>query len=273
MLLRREWRRWVLAMAIPAAVYGAWYLLVGRSGIGAHRDPFQLESVVRIPEFVISGIGGAVRSITGVGEALGFLVAAGIATYVIWLAVIRREPLPARFVAALATITVAYALIALTRAGVTIHQVEYTRYTYVTGIVLVVGLAALVGPRLGELANGDRQARLAVVGSAGLVFFLALGWNLLLLVGGRGLFLERAVLTRALVAAALAPDRPAASDLDRSLILVPSPHSLERIVAAHGSPLTDWFWGSNVEPLRPELLTEANRRLVEGPPIYPDEEP
>jgi hypothetical protein len=80
-------------------------------------------------------------------------------------------------------------------------------------------------------------------------------------------------MTRALVAAALAPDRPVDADLDRSLILVPSPRALERIVAAYGSPVEDSFWGSDVEPLRPELLAEARRRLVDGPPTYPDAEP
>jgi len=111
------------------------------------------------------------------------------------------------------------------------------------------------------------------VAVAAVVLELAFVWNIRLLIDGRGIFVERAALTRALVAAAISPDRPSDADLDRSLILVPSPHSLERIVAEDGSPVADWFWGSQVEPLRPALLEEANRRLVEGPPIYPDEAP
>ena len=276
MLMRREWRRWLLALAIPAAIYGTWYLAIGQSGIGAHRNPFTLASIEQIPEFVISGVGGAAGAVAGVGPTLGLGVAAAIVAWVAWLAV-RRQHIAPRFLAATAAIVVAYALIALTRAGVTVNQVHYTRYTYVTGILLIVGLAALVGPRLPgfatALTRAGRSARLEVVAGAAFAFLLALGWNVLLLVDGRSLFVERAALTRALVAAALAPDRPAAADLDRSLILVPSPHSLERIVAAHGSPVGDWFWGPQVEPLRPELLTEANRRLVEGPPVYPDEGP
>jgi len=270
--LRPEWRRWLFALAVPVGIYGAWYLAVARTGIGAHRDPFTLASLLRVPEFVISGVGGAAGAITGVGPTLGLVVAAAILVGVAWLTV-RGVPIPPRFLACAAAIVAAYALIALTRAGVTVNQVHYTRYTYVTGILLVVGLAALIGPRLPGLLARGRPTRLASLAAGGLVFALALGWNVLLLLGGRGLFLERAALTRALVAAALAPDRPAASDLDRSLILVPSPHALERITAAYGSPVTDSFWGSNVEPLRPDLLAEANRRLVEGPPVYPDEEP
>jgi hypothetical protein len=270
--LRPEWRRWLIALVVPVGIYGAWYLAIGRTGIGAHRDPFTIASILRVPEFVVSGAGSAAGAITGVGPTLGLGVAAAIVFAVGWL-LLRGQPIPPRFVACAAAIVAAYALIALTRAGVTVNQVHYTRYTYVTGILLLVGLAALVGPRLPGLLARGRSARLALAGAGGLMFVLALGWNVLLLQGGRGLFLERAALTRALVAASLAPDRPAAADLDRSLVLVPSPHALERIVAAHGSPVTDWFWGSNVEPLRPALLAEANRRLVEGPPVYPDEEP
>ena len=272
MLLRAEWRRWLLGLAIPAGVYGAWYFTIGQSGIGAHRDPFTLASIVRIPEFVLSGLGGAAGAITGVGPTLGLIAAGIIIGAVAWLA-IRRQPIAPRFLAASATIVVAYALIALTRAGVTINQVHYTRYTYITGILLIVGLAALLGPRLPGLRTASPRARLAAVAVAAVVLELAFVWNVRLMIDGRGIFVERAALTRALVAAAIAPDRPAEADLDRSLILVPSPHSLERIVAVHGSPVGDWFWGSQAEPLRPALVAEANRRLIEGPPIYPDEEP
>lgn len=270
--LRPEWRRWLATLVVPIGIYVAWYLAIGRTGIGAHRDPFTIASLMRVPEFVLNGAGGAAGAITGVGPTAGLAVAAAIVLGVALL-VVRRQPLAPRFLACAAAIVAAYALIALTRAGVTVNQVHYTRYTYVTGMLLIVGLAALLGPWLPRLLASGRTGRLAVLGAGGLVFLLALGWNVLLLLGGRDLFLERAALTRALVAAALAPDRPAAADLDRSLILVPSPHALERIVAAHGSPVSDWFWGANVEPLRPALLAEANRRLVEGPPVYPDEEP
>ncbi len=272
MLLRAEWRRWWLVLVLPVGLYGAWYALVGQSGIGAHRDPFAWSSVIRIPEFVLGGLGDAAGAIAGVGPALGLVVAGIIAGAVGWLAV-RRQPIAPRFLAAGATIVVAYALIALTRAGVTINQAHYTRYTYITAIVLLIGLAALIGPRLPTLRSVSPRARLAAVAIAAVVLELAFIWNVRLLIDGRQIFVERAALTRALVAAAISPDRPAEADLDRALILVPSPHALERIVAAHGSPVEDWFWGSQVEPLRPPLLVEANRRLVEGPPIYPDEEP
>ena len=91
--------------------------------------------------------------------------------------------------------------------------------------------------------------------------------NLGLLVLGRDLFLDRADMTRALVTVALAPDRPLGVDLDRSLVLVPSPRSLEAITSAYGDPRTDRLVPWAVRPIPAPVLTEAQRRLVEGAPI------
>ena len=66
---------------------------------------------------------------------------------------------------------------------------------------------------------------------------------------------------------ALAPDRPAGVDLERSLVLVPSPRSLERIEAAYGDPRTDQLVPWAVRPIPPQDLAEAQRRLIEGAPI------
>jgi hypothetical protein len=57
---------------------------------------------------------------------------------------------------------------------------------------------------------------------------------------------------------------PPATDPDRTLVLVPSPRSLERIVAAYGSPLSDAILPDAVEPIPAEVLAEAKRRLIEG---------
>jgi hypothetical protein len=270
--LRAEWRRWVGLLVVPGVAYAAWFVIVGRSGIGAHRDPFTVASALRIPEFVVSGTGDALGAVLGVGPTLGLILAGAIG---VWSALSARRGnrLPPRFLAACAGIVIAYGLIALTRAGVTVDQVHYSRYAYVTGVFAIVGLTALISPLLPGLATAPRRVRPRAAITALLVFELAMIWNVRLLIEGRSIFVERAALTRALVAAALSPDRLLDADLDRSLILVPSPRALERIVAAYGSPIEDSFWGSDVEPLRPELLAEARRRLVEGPPTLPDAEP
>jgi hypothetical protein len=47
---------------------------------------------------------------------------------------------------------------------------------------------------------------------------------------------------------------------------VPSPRSLEAIVARYGSPLRDWLADDSVRPIPAATLDEARVWLVEGPP-------
>jgi hypothetical protein len=91
-------------------------------------------------------------------------------------------------------------------------------------------------------------------------------FNVRLLFDGRDLFLERADLTRALITVALEPDDLPGLDRDRSLVVVPSPRSLEEIVGRYGSPLRDSLAGDAVRPIPPETLDEARTWLTEGPP-------
>jgi hypothetical protein len=57
---------------------------------------------------------------------------------------------------------------------------------------------------------------------------------------------------------------PATTDPNRSLIYVPSPASLETVVARYGSPLSDALVPDAVEPLSPELLAAARQGLAVG---------
>jgi hypothetical protein len=157
-------------------------------------------------------------------------------------------------------------VIGLTRAGEFEGIVNYTRYTYESWILLAIGLAQLV-PRPDLSAGGLR--RLLPVAVGGSLLAMALVFNVRLLIEGRRLFLDRAAMTRALVTVALERPLPATTDPDRSLILVPSPASLERIVAAYGSPLGDSIVPGAVEPIPEAVLAEARRRLSEGvnPPV------
>ncbi len=88
-----------------------------------------------------------------------------------------------------------------------------------------------------------------------------------LLIGGRSLFLDRADMTRALLIAGLRRPLPAETDPNRTLVLVPSPASLERIVAAYGDPRTDSLAPAAVRPIPPDVQTEADRRVRYGAPV------
>ena len=138
----------------------------------------------------------------------------------------------------------------------------YTRYTYLAAPLLMVALAALVGPALGELRLNPRT-RLTIVAAGGSLLVLAVAWNLQLLVAGRALFLERAERTRALVSVAL-DGTPPQVDRDRTLILIPSPRSLVDIVAAHGSPLRDPLVVGGPPGVSDAAMADAMRRALEG---------
>jgi hypothetical protein len=74
-------------------------------------------------------------------------------------------------------------------------------------------------------------------------------------------------MTRALVTVGLHRPLPESTDPNRSLVLVPSPVSLERIVSAYGSPVGDSLVPQAVEPIPPDVMAEAQRRLEEGAEI------
>jgi len=256
-------RRWplVLPLAIPAAVYLAWFLTLGRSGVGFARDPFTAEAFADVPRFIAEGLGDAAGSVVGVGPSIGLFVVA-LVTIVVVVRSVRGRPPGARFLGSVGGIVVMYAILGLVRGGVLETAALYPRYSYLSGILFAIALGALVGrPRLPSRAAGRAAGRVALGAIGGSLLVMALVWNGRLLIVGRDIFLDRADLTRALIAVALDPELPAIVDRDRDLILVPSPNSLERIVQAHGSPLQDAL----VEPLPAipeEVLDEARQRVL-----------
>jgi hypothetical protein len=260
-------RRFIAVAAVPAATYLAWFLALGRSGVATTRDPFTLGALAQVPGFVAEGAGAAAGSITGLGPSIGLLVAASVVALAGWRLVRERE-IAARAVGCLGGIVVLYVLTGLVRAQLSADAALYTRYTYLAGMLLLVALGTLVGPSLRPWPTASRPGLVATAGLAA-VLALALTWNVRLLLDGRDLFLARADRTRALVTVALEP-LPAAVRPERTLILVPSPASLRRIIDAAGSPLTDALVIGGVPPVSPAALADAQRRLAEGAgPIGP----
>jgi len=258
-LVRRDWRGSWLVLGIPAAAYLIWFQLVGSPGIGVHRLPLNLETAIAIPSFVAGGFANAAGAVLGVGPQLGAIAAWGVLILAISMNLRRRDPRPQVAIACAFGIAFQYTLIAAARAGVTEGRVDYTRYTYVGALLMLVAVA--------DLARGvglpqARLRRLVVAGVLVALLELGLVWNVRLLVEGRALFAERAMTTRALVTVALDPAYASQVADDRSLVLVPSPQSLRAIVDRYGSPLADALAPWAVPPVTPDDISDALRRAA-----------
>lgn len=264
LLLDTRRRRMAVALAIPVGSYLAWYLAVGRAVIESHRGPFTLGGVSEVPPAILSGFGNAADAIVGAGTPLS-LVALGIGA-AIWIVRSSRSghfSIPPRAVGCVAGTATFYGLIGLARASIGADLADYSRYTYVSAILLVVGIAPVIGRP--SIATPNLRRTWVLVG--GTILALSVLWNVRLLVSGRTIFVDRAAMTRALVTAGLQRPLPASTDPDRSLVLVPSPNSLSRLVAAYGSPVTDSLVPWAVAMIPDAVRVEAERRVREGAPI------
>jgi hypothetical protein len=258
-MLDRRWRDAITALLLPAVVLLAWLLTVGRDGV-MQRDPLTLEAASAIPTYVVAGFGNAAGSISGLPVIGSVLALAGLVGMA-WRGQTGRVPV--RAIGIVVAITVQYALTGLVRGPIGVEFADYTRYTYVAGILAMVALGELLGPV--RLPSAGR-ARLGMVAAFTIWVTLALSHNVQLLILGRDLFLARADMTRALVSVALDPDPPEGARLDQSLVLVPAPDSLRRLTEAYGDPRTDALVPFAVRPIPADVISEATRRLIEGAP-------
>jgi hypothetical protein len=255
----RRLRTMLVPLAIPAAIYAAWFVTFGRFGVrsGTAIGP---NALVDVPSAVITGFSNAAGAISGLGPTLGIVPAIGIGLWAI-VRLWRDHRLPSRFVGCIAGIVTLYGLIGLTRSHDFAGIIDYTRYTYVSGILLLIALGSLAGPiRVPE----ERRLRLLTLVPLGGLLAAALVFNARLLLDGRDLFLLRAARTRALITVAMERPLPATTDPNRSLILVPSPNVLETLLARYGSPLSDALVPDAVQPIPPEILAAARKGLAEG---------
>jgi hypothetical protein len=258
LLDRRRWR-WIPLLAIPVALYAAWYVTLGRGGIATHGNPFTPETLVALPRFVVDGLATAFGSAAGGGAILGRVVLVGLACWVVWLAASRRS-VPHRAIACLLAIAAEYAIVGIVRAQLEVDASLYTRYAYLSGVLALIATASLVG----RPAVPDRRRTVLV--AAGLaVLTLSLVWNVRLLLAGRDLYGERAAMTRALVTIGTTEPLPPGVAPDVGLVLVPSPNQLREVIARYGSPMADALAPGSVPPVTPAALATATERAQHPP--------
>jgi hypothetical protein len=259
LLLDRRRRRWIGPLLVPAAIYGIWYLTLGRTGIATHGDPFTPDRFAALPPFILDGMSTALGAAGGGGALAGRAIIVGLAARIAYL-LMRHQPIPSRAVACLLAIAAEYTIVGLVRAQIGIDASLYTRYAYLSGILALIGAASLIGRP--EIARKDRPLALALGMS---VLVISLTWNVELLVAGRNLYAERADLTRAFVSLGTADPLPDDVNPERSLVLVPSPVELRRIIASYGSPMTDALATGSVPPVSAGARDEAARRAQHPP--------
>lgn len=258
LLDRRRWR-WVALLVIPAALYGVWYLTLGRSGIATYGNPFTPETLAALPRFIVDGMATALGAAVGGGALLGRLLSVALVAWIAWLAV-KRRPIPTRALACLLAIVAEYTIVGIVRAQLEVDASLYTRYTYLSGILALIAGASLLGrPEV----PAARRPLLVAAGVGVLVFSLA--WNVTLLLAGRALYAERADLTRALVTLGTTDPLPAGVDPGLSLVLVPSPVQLRDVIERYGSPMHDSLAPGAVPPVSEAALAEALRRAQDPP--------
>jgi hypothetical protein len=261
-LVDRRWRLYVPYLVVPAGIFLIWYLAFGRYGVSADRDPFSLTALASVPHFVADGLGSVLGVVAGVPYGAGLLVLVAV---IIAVGLRHRRRLRSPRVVGIALAVVAqFALAALIRAHLFEGAAEYTRYLY-TPVVLTIVAAGVLVRGIKHTAHGRKRMYTTFGLAAWATTALILNGRFLL--AGREVFLERADMTRALVMVALEPRQPSSVDESRSLVLVPSPDSLRRIIERYGDPRTDQLAPSAVRPIPPQVLAEARRRLVEGAPI------
>ncbi|MFN8028064.1 MAG: hypothetical protein U0W40_17370 [Acidimicrobiia bacterium] len=157
-LLRRGWKLALMAVSVPALVWGAWYLGWGTEG---QRNESSLgDAITGLPGFVWRGMTDAVGGLFRI-DVLGPVVLIAIVAWIVWRARPRVEPWPL-VIALSAGALLGSALTGLRRAGT---DGGASRYAYVVVALLLPALALalqdLVGP---YIRRHGRAAVYAVTG-------------------------------------------------------------------------------------------------------------
>ena len=260
-LLDGRRRRWVVLLLVPVGLYGLWYVTLGRSGIATYGNPFTVETLGALPRFIVDGLATAFGSAAGGGAIVGRLLIGVLVVWLAWLA-IRRRSIPRRAVACLLAIAAEYTIVGIVRAQLEVDASLYTRYAYLSGILALIAASSLIGrPAI------TPRWRPVVVATGVAVLALSLAWNVTLLLAGRGLYAERADLTRAFVTLGTTDPLPPGVDPDLNLVLVPSPVQLRSVLATYGSPMADSLAPGSVPPVSPAAIEEATHR-AQNPPAW-----
>lgn len=234
-LAARHRLRHLVAVVMPAVVvYGAWHLAIGREAVGISRDPFQLEALASLRDYVLTGVSHAIGSVSGLGADVGLVVAV-LAGVLLVTHGGSRTAWPPVLLAAVTGLLFSYALFGIVRAQLGVEQATASRYVYVAGALVLGGIAAAPMRRIGA-----RHRPAAILGGA-LLLAVALTVNLAALVQGPAYFEQQARRTRAVAAVVLRYADAPGIDQQRVISPQPAPERLRALMREHGSVVDDGY--------------------------------
>ncbi len=137
-LLRFGWRRALLTVVVPGAVFATWWLTVGRHPTTPSLPHGALSDV---PDYMFTGITSAAANITGLRFA-GALLLVPLAWWLVLHA--RGSPRAAGVVALAATTLVFFLAVGIGRVGLGVGKSKTSRYVYISAVLLFPAVAVAV---------------------------------------------------------------------------------------------------------------------------------
>ncbi len=134
-LLRSGWRRALLTVSVPAAVYTAWLLAFGLSRTSA---PLPHGALSLIPDYIFTGVTSAASEITGL-RVVGALLLVPLGWWLVARAGRRRESAP--IVALAAGAVLFFFVVGLGRVGLGVDEAMASRYVYISAVMLLPAAA------------------------------------------------------------------------------------------------------------------------------------
>ena len=241
-LILAKGHRRELWIAIPATViYGLWYATMGHSAVSS--SAFTLDSLVRVPEFLRSGVAAALGSLVGLGSLAGNFAGLFLVLLIAALFLIQRR-VDRGVIVGTTGLVAQFVITGLVRDP---SESGLSRYQYVAAVFILMIVASLARQLHIQFR---RPVTVAVV--AGIVV-LSLVPNIHTLFIQRDWYLARADTTRALYdltlryggSPALPNDQdPGGVNPPRGLLVVSTPAKLKQTVQDYGSLVTDAISGT-----------------------------
>ena len=144
-LLDPRRRKWVVPLLIPAALYGAWYVTLGRSGIATYGNPFTPETLAALPAVHRRRDGDGVRlrgRRRGADGADPDRRAGGVDRLSGRCTDVRSRVAPSPASSRSPPSTRSSGIV---RAQLEVDASLYTRYAYLSGILALIAAASLIG--------------------------------------------------------------------------------------------------------------------------------